>query len=111
MAPVHAVKGNNDGPDVEAPETLELTLGGLRVAMIHDSGPAQGRLGPGCGPDSPKRIWSCAATRIPMDDGADGRRIFNPGSPTDKRRRPTARWASCTSRTANSWKRRSSPIS
>src|SRR5450755_3136873 len=45
-APVRAVRGNNDGPDVAAwgaPDTLELDLGGLRAAMIHDSGPAAGR--------------------------------------------------------------------
>ena len=45
-APVHAVMGNNDGPDVAAwgaPETLELDLDGLAVAMIHDSGQAKGR--------------------------------------------------------------------
>ena len=42
-APVRAVLGNNDGPDVAAwgaPETLRLELDGLRVAMLHDSGPA-----------------------------------------------------------------------
>src|ERR1700733_2276343 len=46
-APVAAVLGNNDGPDVAAwgaAETAELDLDGLRVAMIHDSGPATGRL-------------------------------------------------------------------
>jgi len=45
-APVHAVLGNNDGPDVAAwgaPETLSLDLDGLPVAMLHDSGPAKGR--------------------------------------------------------------------
>ena len=46
-APVTAVAGNNDGPDVEAwgaAETAALAPEGLRVAMIHDSGPAAGRL-------------------------------------------------------------------
>ena len=46
-APVHAVLGNNDGPDVArwgAPATLQIELDGLRVAMIHDSGQAAGRL-------------------------------------------------------------------
>src|ERR1700760_1994151 len=47
-APVHAVLGNNDGPDVAAwgtPETLDLDLAGLKISMIHDSGPSAGRLG------------------------------------------------------------------
>jgi putative phosphoesterase len=46
-APVLAVLGNNDGPDVAewgAPETLQADLGGLQVAMLHDSGAAPGRL-------------------------------------------------------------------
>ncbi|MEX0836253.1 MAG: metallophosphoesterase family protein, partial [Nitriliruptor sp.] len=43
-APVHAVLGNND-PELagDLPETLELELGGVRVGMIHDSGPTRGR--------------------------------------------------------------------
>src|SRR5919108_2773988 len=46
-APVVAVRGNNDGPDVAAwgaAETAELDLDGLSVAMVHDSGPAAGRM-------------------------------------------------------------------
>ena len=45
-APVLAVRGNNDGPDVAAwgaPDTLETDLGGVRLAMVHDSGPAPGQ--------------------------------------------------------------------
>ena len=52
-APVRAVRGNNDGPDVAiwgAPDTLELDLDGLRVAMIHDAGPARDAR-PGCAND------------------------------------------------------------
>ncbi|MEU7853990.1 metallophosphoesterase family protein [Nonomuraea sp. NPDC049141] len=87
-APVHAVKGNNDGPDVDAPETLELELAGLRVAMIHDSGPAKGRW------DRLRRRFPDADlvvfghSHIPLDHHEDGLRIFNPGSPTDRRRQP-----------------------
>ncbi|HEX2158841.1 MAG TPA: metallophosphoesterase family protein, partial [Actinomycetes bacterium] len=46
FAPVRAVLGNNDTPDVAAwgaPETLPLDLDGLAVAMVHDAGPAPGR--------------------------------------------------------------------
>ncbi|WP_260478163.1 metallophosphoesterase [Nonomuraea sp. WAC 01424] len=87
-APVHVVKGNNDGPDVEAPQTLELTLEGLRIGMIHDSGPAKGRLA------RLRRRFPEAAlvvfghSHIPLDESGDGLRIFNPGSPTDRRRQP-----------------------
>ena len=91
FAPVHAVLGNNDGPDVAAwgaPETLDLDLAGLKVSMIHDSGPSAGRLRrmrrrfPGAG------LVVFGHSHIPLDESADGLRIFNPGSPTDRRRQP-----------------------
>ncbi|WP_436761391.1 metallophosphoesterase family protein [Streptosporangium sp. V21-05] len=87
-APVRAVKGNNDGPDVVAPETLELDLGGLRVAMIHDSGTAQGRLARMRRRFPEADLVVFGHSHIPLDHGDDGFRIFNPGSPTDRRRQP-----------------------
>lgn len=90
-APVRAVLGNNDGPDVAAwgaPETLELDLDGLPVAMIHDSGPAAGR------PARMRRRFPNARlvvfghSHIPLDHTEGDLRIFNPGSPTDRRRQP-----------------------
>jgi uncharacterized protein len=91
FAPVRAVLGNNDDPDVAAwgaPETLELDLDGLGVAMVHDAGPALGRSG------RLRRRFTGAGlvvfghSHIPLDETGDGVRIFNPGSPTDKRRQP-----------------------
>jgi uncharacterized protein len=90
-APVLAVVGNNDGPDVAAwgaTPALEADLGGLRVAMIHDSGPAQGRLQRmrrGF-PDADLVVFG--HSHIPLDAEDGGLRIFNPGSPTDRRRQP-----------------------
>ena len=90
-APVIAVLGNNDGPDVAdwgAAETAELDLGGLAVAMVHDSGAASGRLA------RMRRRFSAADlvvfghSHIPLDESGPGLRIFNPGSPTDRRRQP-----------------------
>jgi putative phosphoesterase len=90
-APVKVVRGNNDGPDVAAwgaPETLEFELAGLPVAMIHDSGQATGRTArmrrrfPGA------ELVVFGHSHIPMDQTGDGLRIFNPGSPTDRRRQP-----------------------
>ena len=90
-APVHAVRGNNDGPDVAAwgaPDPLELGLGGVRLAMIHDSGPRSGRPARlrGRFPDAGLVVFG--HSHIPVDLAADGQRIFNPGSPTDRRREP-----------------------
>jgi putative phosphoesterase len=90
-APVRAVRGNNDGPDVAAwgaPATLELDVGGLPVALVHDAGPAAGR------PARLRRLFPRASlvvfghSHIPLDHSEGGQRIFNPGSPTDRRRQP-----------------------
>ena len=54
--------------------------------MVHDSGPATGRLG------RMRRRFPAADlvvfghSHIPLDESAAGLRIFNPGSPTDRRR-------------------------
>ena len=56
--------------------------------MIHDSGQAAGRIArmrrrfPGAG------LVVFGHSHIPLDQSADGLRIFNPGSPTDRRRQP-----------------------
>src|SRR4051794_37692857 len=90
-APVHTVLGNNDRSLVGAlPETLELDLDGVSVAMIHDSGARRGRAA------RMKRRFPEAAIVVyghshqPEDAlGEDGQRLFNPGSPTERRRAPT----------------------
>jgi putative phosphoesterase len=91
FAPVRAVLGNNDAPDVAAwgaPETLRLDLDGLPAAMVHDAGPARGR------PRRLRRRFPDARlvvfghSHIRLDLAADGLRLFNPGSPTDRRRQP-----------------------
>ena len=90
-APVHAVLGNNDGSDVAewgAPATLEIELGGLTVAMIHDSGQATGRLRRMRAAFPAARLVVFGHSHIPMDQSEGGLRIFNPGSPTDRRRQP-----------------------
>ena len=90
-APVTAVLGNNDGPDVAewgAQRTAELDLDGLKVNMVHDGGAAAGRLTrlrrrfPGAD------LVVFGHSHIPLDESAPGLRIFNPGSPTDRRRQP-----------------------
>ncbi len=90
-APVHAVLGNNDGPDVAqwgAPVTLQLELAGLSVAMIHDSGPAAGRLRRMRAAFPSVELVVFGHSHIPLDQSDGALRIFNPGSPTDRRRQP-----------------------
>jgi len=90
-APVRAVRGNNDGPDIAAwgaPDRLVMDIDGLAVGMIHDSGAATGRLArmrrafPEC------QLVVFGHSHIPMDISEVGLRLFNPGSPTDRRRQP-----------------------
>lgn len=89
---VHAVLGNNDRELVGAlPEELEVEIAGVRVALVHDSGPARGRA------ERLHRRFPFADvvvfghSHIPLDGvGVDGQRLFNPGSPTERRRQPHA---------------------
>jgi putative phosphoesterase len=90
FAPVHAVLGNND---VELtgllPETRLLEMGGVRVAMVHDSGPSSGRAGrlKRRFPDADVVVFG--HSHIPWDqEGLDGQLLFNPGSPTERRAQP-----------------------
>jgi hypothetical protein len=90
-APVLAVLGNNDGPDVAAwgaPQALELDIGGVPAAMIHDSGPRQGRARRLARRFPGARLVVFGHSHIPLDEHDGELRIFNPGSPTDRRRQP-----------------------
>jgi putative phosphoesterase len=83
--------GNNDGPALRArlPEVARAELGGVRFAVVHETGGKQ------------RREERCAAaypdvdvlvfghSHIPWDTTATtGLRLLNPGSPTDRRREP-----------------------
>jgi predicted phosphodiesterase len=66
-----------------------LSIDGFPVAMIHDSGASAGRLGRmrRAFPDAGLVVFG--HSHIPLSETAeDGFRIFNPGSPTDRRRMP-----------------------
>jgi putative phosphoesterase len=89
-APVHAVLGNNDRTLVgRLPERLELTIGGVAIAMVHDAGPRAGREQrlQRWFPDA--RIVVFGHSHEPVDaKGVGVQRLFNPGSPTQRRRQP-----------------------
>jgi putative phosphoesterase len=90
-APVTAVVGNNDDHSVAewgAAATAELDLDGLRVAMVHDSGTAAGRMARLRRRFPRADLVVFGHSHIPLDESASGLRIFNPGSPTDRRRQP-----------------------
>ncbi|MFP5389679.1 MAG: metallophosphoesterase family protein, partial [Thermoleophilia bacterium] len=67
---------------------LEVGVGGNTVAITHDAGPAKGRL-----PRLRRRFPSADAvvfghSHLPLHETDDGFQIFNPGSPTERRRAP-----------------------
>jgi putative phosphoesterase len=91
LAPTYAVLGNNDHTLVGVlPETRSLELAGVKVGMVHDSGPRAGRA-------ARLRRWFPHAdivvfghSHIPWDElGVDDQVLFNPGSPTTRRAQPT----------------------
>jgi uncharacterized protein len=96
FAPVHVVMGNNDVPDVAewgAPETLEVELEGVQIGMIHDSGQKEGRAARLRRRFPTADVVVFGHSHIPLDETADGVRILNPGSPTDRRRQPAGTFA------------------
>jgi putative phosphoesterase len=88
---VIAVHGNVDAFEVRAalPEHTEVEADGARIAVTHDAGPRHGRL-------NRLRLRFPTAdavvfghSHIPLHETApDGFQIFNPGSPTERRRSP-----------------------
>jgi putative phosphoesterase len=89
--PVHAVHGNVDGPELRMllPRVRTLQAAGARVAMIHDAGPAAGRLERmrRTFPDADAVVFGHSHLPL-LETAADGFAIFNPGSPTERRRAP-----------------------
>ncbi|MGH3089858.1 MAG: metallophosphoesterase family protein [Rubrobacteraceae bacterium] len=87
-APAYAVRGNLDPPDERLPETVEFEFGGVKLAMVHDSGPKKGRR------NRMKRLFPNARvvvfghSHIPFLEDDGELLLLNPGSPTDKRRQP-----------------------
>jgi uncharacterized protein len=88
--PVHAVLGNNDAALVGAlPDRLELELAGVRIGMVHDSGPRTGRERRVYGWFPEAGLVVFGHSHDPVDaEGVDGQRLFNPGSAVQRRRQP-----------------------
>jgi uncharacterized protein len=92
-ARVVGVYGNNDGPPLRArlPEVARVELAGVRLAVVHETGPATGRERR-CAQRFPDvDVLVFGHSHIPWDStGPAGSRLLNPGSPTDRRRQPVA---------------------
>ena len=88
--PLHAVHGNVDEPALRRrlPVELVVEIGGAAFGVVHDAGPASGRL---------ERLRlrfpdvACVIfghTHVPERRRSGAFQIFNPGSPTERRRAP-----------------------
>lgn len=83
--------GNNDGPELRSrmPERADVTLEGVRLTVVHETGTAAGRETRMANlyPDTDVLVFG--HSHIPWDTtAAGGLRLLNPGSPTDRRRQP-----------------------
>ena len=89
--PVVAVHGNVDDEEVRQalPAVASFEVGGVTIGLVHDAGPAKGRLARlrRRFPDADAVVFG--HSHIPLHERAsDGFQIFNPGSPTERRRAP-----------------------
>ncbi|WP_304455209.1 metallophosphoesterase [Nocardiopsis sp. YSL2] len=86
-----AVYGNNDGPELRArlPEVARATLGGVRFAVVHETGATRGREKRCERRFGGSDVLVFGHSHIPWDTRTpSGLRLLNPGSPTDRRRQP-----------------------
>lgn len=95
--------GNNDGDELRArlPERADVTLGGLRFTVTHETGASAGRDARMARryPDTDVLVFG--HSHIPWDGTAQWEsghvlRLLNPGSPTDRRRQPSCTYMTAT---------------
>lgn len=90
LALLDGVAGNCDGWDIAARLPVEQTLeiGGVRIAMVHDSGPERVRREVLRAHFPDARVVCFGHSHLPVCDDRDGLLLLNPGSPTERRRAP-----------------------
>lgn len=91
--------GNNDGPGLRArlPEVARAELGGLRFAVVHETGQSAGRE-ERCAAGYPDvDVLVFGHSHIPWHTTVPGGLVLlNPGSPTDRRRQPRCTYMTLT---------------
>ena len=91
--------GNNDGAELRRrlPERADVTLGGLRFTVVHETGAATGREARMAKEYPDTDVLVFGHSHIPWDTTAKtGLRLLNPGSPTDRRRQPFCTYMTAT---------------
>jgi putative phosphoesterase len=88
--PVHGVSGNMDSPALRRilPRRTVVDMEAARIAMVHDAGPARGRLARlrRTFPEVDAVVFG--HSHLPLHERDGDFQIFNPGSPTERRRAP-----------------------
>jgi uncharacterized protein len=88
--PLVGVHGNVDAEEVRRRLPVERTVdaGGVKIGMVHDAGPSRARIERMRArfPDAAAVVYG--HSHIPLHEESDGFQLFNPGSPTDRRRQP-----------------------
>lgn len=92
IAPCESVAGNNDGPDIvdKFGYAKRLELGGLRFGLVHGDGYRKTTAERALDAFADERpdVIVYGHSHIPESRQVGGTLLFNPGSPTDKRRQP-----------------------
>jgi putative phosphoesterase len=88
--PFAGVHGNVDSEEVRRllPAARTVTAGTARIGMVHNGGPGVGRLDRMRARFPGANAVIFGHSHIPLHEERDGFHIFNPGSPTDRRRQP-----------------------
>ncbi len=89
--------GNNDGPGLRSrlPEVARIELEGVRIGVVHETGPRQRREERMDATYADLDVLVFGHSHIPWDTTTPrGMRLLNPGSPTDRRRQPYATYLS-----------------
>ncbi|HKG35141.1 MAG TPA: YfcE family phosphodiesterase [Solirubrobacterales bacterium] len=88
---LHAVHGNVDAPELRRglPEEVSIRVEEAKIALVHDAGPAKRRLERlrRRFPDADAVVFG--HSHMPLLEQGRGFQIFNPGSPTQRRRAPS----------------------
>jgi uncharacterized protein len=98
---VVGVFGNNDGAELRRrlPEVARETIGGVRFAVVHETGDAKNRALRCDRAYGDADVLVFGHSHIPWDTVTPGGlRLLNPGSPTDRRRQPHCTFMTLTAR-------------
>ncbi|HMJ97406.1 MAG TPA: metallophosphoesterase family protein [Thermoleophilaceae bacterium] len=90
--PVLGVQGNVDSAELRRllPKERVVEAGGARIAMLHDAGASSGRMARMRARFGERaEVVVFGHSHMPLHEQADdGFQLFNPGSPTERRRAP-----------------------